>query len=204
MPHVAPTVWTTRRKVMGNLIPTAFWFPMMAIGVGTMLVQRQILGPGLVFLLAAPVVGWLSLNRFGLFENRKMATELEKILSGKGDTLPAERVFVGFASPKFSGTLDAHEDVGFLCFKDDTLVFLSETRLVTIPRETVTEIRFRSNPHTVLALGRFISVDATSEGKPIRMLVEPRVHRTMLANRRESSKLIHRLTDWKNGQAIKH
>ena len=57
------------------------------------------------------------------------------------------------------GLVDAHEDVGYLLFRGDELLFLSETRTIRILRSQVNSAQFRSNVHSLLGLGRWISID---------------------------------------------
>lgn len=182
---------------MGNLVPAFFWFPLAVAGLVTMAVQRDPLGHGLWLLGAATVVGWLALNAFGLFETERMKRQLERILNAKGEPLDGERWFVGFATPKYSSALDPHEDVGFLLLRPGGLRFVSEVREVDVPISAVEAVRFRGNVHSLLGLGRWVSVEGKMDERPIRLLVEPREHKTLLANRKEGARLRKRLEDWK-------
>lgn len=181
---------------MGNLIPIFFWLPPAAAGVIWAALTHQFLGPPLLLLGFATVVGWFAMNAFGLYDSGRMRLALERILTVKGEKLPDDRVFVGFATPGHAALLDAHEDVGFLLIHPDRLRFVSETRDVSLPKAEVKDVRFRMNPHTVLGLGRWVSVEGESEGVPIRLLVEPRERRTMLGNLRETRPLRERLRRW--------
>lgn len=125
-----------------------------------------------------------------------MERQLERILDAQGKKPNGEKIFVGFATPKYTSALDAHEDVGFLVIDPDNLRFLSETREVDIPRSSIKEVRTRPNVHTLLLLGRWVSVEGEMDGRPIRLLVEPRQHRTLLRNRGESRMLVKRLQVW--------
>lgn len=107
-------MWTTRRKVLGNLVPAIVWLIPAAYGLIVMATTRVLLGPGLALLAVSTVLGWLALNSFGLFENLQMQKELEQILKNRREEIPAESWFVGLTTPKYRGLLDAHEDVGFL------------------------------------------------------------------------------------------
>ncbi len=191
-----PSVWTAKRKWMGNIIPALFWLPAAAAGLTWMIVNSQILGLGLWLLVLSTVLGWIALNQFGFYQNGRMRRQLEKILrAGQGD-LTQDRNFVGYASPKYAGMLDAHEDVGFLCFLPDRLRFVSETRMVEMSREQVKSVRFRANVHTMVGLGRWISVEGETDGKPIRLLIEPRDRGTMLGNLRMGKKLQSKIRRW--------
>jgi hypothetical protein len=193
---MAPTVWTARRKLMGNLIPALFWLPPALAGVWLILRADQHLGLGLALLGLATVAGWVAMSWFGYFENAKMRRQLERILSADGTPLPDGRIFVGFATPAYSSVLDAHEDVGFLLFDGDAIQFVSETRSVEVYRGQVQRVRYRLNPHSFVFLGRWISVEGSAGDRPIRMMLEPRERRTMWANRRFGRELRQRLDEW--------
>jgi len=193
---VGPTVWTARRKALGNVIPLLFWLPLTLAGIAVAVVREEVLGTGLWLIVAATVVGWLALNQFGFYQNGRMRRELERLMRAKGEDLSADRTFVGFASPRYHGLLDAHEDIGFLRILPDRLRFVSENRVLEVPKEDIREVRYRPNVHTIVGLGRWISVEGTAEGRPIRLLVEPRERGTMLGNLRYGPKLRAKLRRW--------
>ena len=199
---MAATVWTPRRKWLGNLIPTLVWFPLTAIGLSLMVKQGEVVPLGVWLIVAATVGGWVVVNFFGLFENARMRNQLTRILTAKGTTLSDQRWFVGFASPKFSSAVDPHEDIGFLCLTPESLYFVSEERRVEVMRCDISEIRFRSNVHSVLLLGRWVSAEGKVQERPIRLMVEPREHSTLLRNRRESSNLFAHLEKWRKGDLL--
>jgi hypothetical protein len=196
---VKPTVWTTRRKWLGNLIPALFYLPPLAYGIFWMTQKDEILGVGLVYVAVSPVLAWIALNFFGLFENSRMRRELTRELRARESGLPDDALFVGFATPKYHGVLDAHEDVGFLIFGDSELEFRGERRSVQVPRREIALVRFRPNVHTLVGLGRWISVEGVSKGQPFRLLVEPRVRATMLGNLRQGKALKSRIEVWIKG-----
>lgn len=190
---------------MGNLVPALFWLPFAVAGLVWMAVKGEVLGWGLALLVTGTIVGWFALNRFGLFENGRMRAQLERILHANGETLAGEKWFVGFATPRYSSTVDPHEDIGFLEVTDDRLRFLSESRTVEVLRADVSEVRFRANVHSLLGLGRWVSVEGKVGEKPIRLMVEPRERQTLLGNRREGARLRLRLRSWTqtpNGEAV--
>jgi hypothetical protein len=158
-----------------------------------MAVRAVIVGPGLWLLLVGTVVGWVALNQFGFFENGRMRASLERILRAKEGDLPDDRMFVGYASPKYAGLIDAHEDVGFLCFLPDRLRFVSEVRTVDFPFAQIRRVRFRPNAHSLLGLGRWVSIEGRAGKETLEMKVEPRERRTMLANFRLSRPLRDRI-----------
>jgi hypothetical protein len=180
---------------MGNFVPALFWLPFAVYGVYEIFVTRQILGIGLVYLGIATVTGWIGLNLFGFFQNGAMRRQLSKVLCADSD-LPPDRVFVGFSSPRYTGLLDAHEDVGFLCFTPKALLFVGEHRTIEMPRETVRGVGFRPNVHTIVALGRWISVEGDAAGRTVRMLLESRERSTMMGNFLEGPALRRKIDAW--------
>ncbi len=199
MPGMTPTVWTARRKWLGNLAPLLVWLPFAIGGFAWMAIRRSTIGPGLLLLILATVLGWVALNQFGLFENARMKAQLKRILASRGEALPdVDRWFVGFASPKYAALLDAHEDVGFFTISPDRLLFASETRTIEIAKGDVRRIRFRPNVHSMVGLGRWICIEGTIGSKPIRLNIEPRERRTLLGNLREGKRLLARLAKWQS------
>jgi len=176
-------------------LPALFWFPFLVAGLVVMAKQRDPLGPGLWLLVAGTVIGWLAVNRWGLFENERMKRQLELMMRAKG-TLPSDAIFMGLATPKFSSALDPHEDVGFLTISSENLRFVSETREIDVPASSVTSVHFSPNVHSLLFRGRWIAVEGEMDGKPIRLLLEPRKYKTLLANRREGKALLAKLAQW--------
>lgn len=161
-----------------------------------MAIRGEVMGLGLWLLGAGTIFGWLAVNFFGLFENVRMKAQLERILAAKGETL-TEPIFVGFATPRYSSALDPHEDVGFLSLAPDRLRFVSETRVVEVPKAAISLVRLRGNVHTLLGLGRWVSVEGTIDGKAIRFLMEPRQFRTLLRNKKYAKALAKRLNEWR-------
>jgi hypothetical protein len=191
-----PTVWTTQRKALGNFIPALFWLLPTAVGLGWMVIHSEIIGPGLNWVVGGTVIGWLALNQFGGITNGRLRRQLERILVARGDAKDVAGTFVGFATPRYSSLLDAHEDLGFLIPLPDRLRFVSETRTVEVLKSEVTKVRFRANVHTWVALGRWISIEGRSGGRPIRLLIEPRNRISMLGNLRSGGKLKRELQAW--------
>ena len=188
-------VWTTQAKILGNLVPFLSWLPFAAWGVWTVARERAVTPTGLAWLAAATVVGWLAVSTFGLWGNGSM-----RRLLGARVREPGERWFVGFATPRFTGLLDAHEDVGFLILGKDGLAFLGDSRRVELPKDCVVRVGFRPNVHSVLGLGRWVVVEGVVKGQPVRMLVEPRERPTMLGNLRLSGRLRREIEGWARGK----
>src|SRR5687767_5706701 len=113
MPLVTPTVWTMRRKWLGNILPALVWLPLALGGIFWMIRNGEVVGLGLWLLVAATVLGWLAVNFLGLFENRKMKRQVARILEARGQSV-GDAWFVGIATPRFSSMLDPHEEVGYL------------------------------------------------------------------------------------------
>lgn len=191
-----PTIWTHRRKSLGNLLPFLVWLPIASAGLVVMTVTAELLGIGLLLLVLATLAGWITLNITGLFENRRMKLSLQRLLVARGDGDVDNCPFVGFCSPRYRGVLDAHEDVGYLRFLSDRLEFISETRIVEFQKDQIDRVKLRPNVHSLVGLGRWVSVEGTLQGKPLRMLLEPRDHDSMLANLRASANLRKRIILW--------
>jgi hypothetical protein len=197
-PLVAATVWTPIRKMMGNIVPAFFWLPLAVYGVYIMFASHRIVTAGTWSLVGATVLGWIGLNLFGLFQNGVMRRRLARILNEDED-LPKDHAFVGFTTPKYSGLLDAHEDVGFLCFTPTALLFVGEARTVEMPRECVRGVVYRPNVHSLVGLGRWISVEGEASHHPVRMLFEPRERPTMLGNLLYGPRLRKKIEAWIGG-----
>ncbi len=195
MRPMTPTVWTPRRKWLGNLVPVLFWLPLIVAGVWVMAARQEIVGLGLWLLIGGTALGWLAVNLFGFWDNARMRRQLTLIMQAKGEPVAAAP-FVGFATPKYSSMLDPHEEVGFLMLLPDRLRFLSEERVLEVPKEQIQSVRFRANVHTLIGLGRWISIEGTSDGKPIRLLIEPRERRTLLSNLSYGKSLRQKISRW--------
>jgi hypothetical protein len=189
---------------MGNLLPFLAMLPFEAIG--GFLVYRYIVSDttssivlGTVLLLVGPVVGWLTVNRFGFFGNESLRREIQKKVLAKAGKDASSGIFVGFARPSYVGLLDAHEDLGFLFLGSETLEYLGEVHQVSIPRKDVKGVGYKANIHSALGLGRWISIDAVHKAKPVRVLVEPREFKTLLANKKRGAKLKREIDEWRKG-----
>jgi hypothetical protein len=185
-------IWTPRRQWLGNLIPASMSIPLVAAGSALILLTPST-GVGFVLATGGIVVGWAAINRFGLFENSKMRDEVEGLLRGARPRESAERVFVGLARPTFRSAVDPHEDVGFLLVHADRVEFFGESLRLVLARGQVHRVRFRPNVHSLLGLGRWVSIEGSVDGRPVRMLVEPRERETLLGNRRFGEELRLRL-----------
>ena len=201
MPEVARTVWTNRLKWIGNIVPTLFMLPLVCWGIAWMVNNDAILGKGLWLVVAGVVLGWISLNLFGLPANAFMRRELKRELTAQGVTFDDPHYFVGFASPRFFNMLDAHEDIGFLVLRDGVLEFAGERHRMKVPRREVQRVRFRPNVHTWVGLGRWISIDCLRDAKRYRLNVESREHNFLLMNLVASKAMKRAIQDWLRASA---
>ncbi len=192
-------VWTSRRKWMGNLVPGLFWLAPTVGGIYWIIHTNVMIGPGLWVLIGGQAFGWLALNSFGLFENGRIRRDSMRNLAHRQPPPPGPVVFVGCASTRHHSLLDAHEDVGFLSFGKYELEFIGDEKRMRILREQVQKIHFLPNVHTIMGLGRWVAVEATIGGLPVRLLVEPREKDTMLGNLLISSWLKQVIEDWRAG-----
>ena len=83
-----------------------------------------------------------------------------RIGDGKGGAYPAAP-FVGCATPTYAGWLDPHEDVGFLLMEGDRLVFHGDRLNLVMMKADIATVRYRPNVHTMVGLGRWVSVEGT-------------------------------------------
>lgn len=176
---------------MGNVVPALVAMPFVIGGCGLALGRPDAAAIGGGVVAFGLLVGLLALNRFGLYENACMRSAL-----GARFGRSASGTFVGFATPTYRSALDPHEDVGFLEVGDDALVFIGESHTVRLPKTSIRRIGKRANPHSWVGLGGWLSIEATLEGHPARMLVEPRQADTLLGNKRIAKTLHRELQAW--------
>ncbi len=196
MPPREGKVWTTTRKVMGNVLPLVLASPFLFPAV-IALSQK---GPSKELILwigAFIATSWVLLALLGFFGNGGMKREMGRRLHIERAFDKTERYFVGFARPSFRSALDPHEDVGYLLLHDDRIEFYGAEHKISIDRDDVSGARFRPNTHTIVGLGRWVSVEAVVEEKPVRLLVEPREKATLIGNMLFSRRLLNRIREWK-------
>lgn len=196
IPQVKRQVWTTSRKWMGNLIPFLLCVPFVVGAVLLFQPEKGLKGLILVCAIAFPIVGWNAVNLFGLWGNNTMRKLVSRLYERTEPNHDLIKVFIGAARPTYKGLLDPHEDVGFLIFHEDRLEFFGEILKLSIPKSSIDEIRFRMNPHALIGLGRWISIEGHTDDVPIRFLIEPRERPTLLGNRIFSKKLKDSLQKW--------
>lgn len=193
-------VWTSRRKWLGNIVPILFWIAPTAGGVVWIALTNRMIGPGLWVLIGGQALGWIALNYFGLFENGRIRRDSMRNLTQRRPPPPGPVIFVGCASHKHQSLLDAHEDVGFLSFGENEIEFIGDERRMRILREQIQRVTFRPNVHTLVGLGRWISIEAVVNGMPVRMMLEPRERNTLLGNLMLSGWLKQVILEWRAGK----
>ncbi|MCX7801045.1 MAG: hypothetical protein N2109_11980 [Fimbriimonadales bacterium] len=191
-------LWNWRRQLAGNLLPMALAAVPMAEGLRIALRTGDTTGAALHWVAGSCVVAWLGANFFGLAGNGSLRREV-----GRSIPHPRTAWFVGHAPSGSWGLLDPHEDVGFLYWTEDRIVYSGERNQVVLPRGSVRRVRFRANPHTWALLGGWVSVEGTVDGRAARMLVEPRERPTLLGNFLAARRLIRELRLWAAGQGAR-
>lgn len=195
MPQRERRVWTLGRQLVGNIVPLLIAGPFLFLGIKNYPVTG-LSGPTLIWLMAFPVVGWLATNLLGNSGSWGLKDRIEKELSRERRLEGLDKLFVGFARPGYSGLLDPHEDLGLLLVHADKLEFFGLTTRVELQRSDVRGVTFRSNPHSWLGLGRWVSVEGQSGGRQVRLLIEPREAKTLTGNRALGTRLHARLARW--------
>jgi hypothetical protein len=159
------------------------------------LIQFARQGPDLsaaLGLAAFPAATWLATNFLALAGNGSLKRRMAHMAPAAG----VAKWFVGFSPPGHVGWLDPHADVGFFAIHPDRIEFVGSATRVSLRKNEVVLARFRPNVHSWLGLGRWVSVEGTSQGRPVRLLVEPREKATLLGNRAESGRLLRAVRDW--------
>lgn len=166
------------------------------MGVAQLLVRAEIATSALIWLGIGVLAGWLATNLFGALPNRRMRRQLSNILKVKGERIPDDAWFVGFATPRYTSALDPHEDVGFVLLERNQLRFVSETRTVELAKTDIQTTFYRTNVHTFVGLGRWVSIEGRMGDTPVRILLEPRTRPTLLGNLRATKKLRAAIDAW--------
>lgn len=179
--------WSTYRKLMSNLVPALVFVPVFAAGL--MFFQQDRVAASIACFAGSIVVGLFAVNLLGLFQNRQMQVELKPLIHGRGEPY----WFAGVGKPGSTGVLDPHHEVGYLLLTRDSVEFLGEASRYVIPYADIIGVGYRFNPHSLLGLGRWVSIEGRHDGKPFRLLVEPRSHPTLLQNKREGVRLASEL-----------
>jgi len=195
MPPQERLQWTTARRLWGNILPLIVVGPGLALSLNE--VVRQGLSPLFwVWIAATSIGGWLAVNYLGLTGNQAMKEALTSHHEALHPHDRREKWFVGFARPSFRSYLDPHEDVGFLILDSTRLIFEGESRRVELHRDQITGVSFKANIHSWIGLGRWVTVEAVLDGRPGRLMIEPREKPTLLGNRRVGADIHRALIDW--------
>lgn len=181
-------------------MPLLVWFPLTATGIVWIYLSGNIQGPGLWTLIAGQVLAWIALNYLGLYDNGHMRRDSMRNLALRRPPPPGPVLFVGCSTAKFHSIVDPHQDIGYLSFGPDELEFIGEDTRVRISRPQVTRVRFLPNIHSMLCLGRWISIEGLIEGQQVRLLIESREKDTLLGNLMMSGWLKKTITEWRAGK----
>jgi hypothetical protein len=190
-------VWTTWRKVVGNLLPLVLAGPVFYLAVQEFS-HNGATALLMVWIGAFIAAAWVLLALLGFFGNGAMRREMGRRLHIERAFDKTPRFFVGFARPTYKSALDPHEDVGFLILHKDRIEFWGDEVKVSIDKRDVTGARFRANTHTIVGLGRWVSIEAVVGEKPVRLLVEPREKATLIGNFLFSKRLLSAVREWKS------
>lgn len=190
---VAARIWSGTKKILGNLIPAVFSLPFAAIGLIQFRPESPLALNPILWLAAFPVVGVIALNFTGLFGNSSMQNELGKRWGRAHGAPKGELNFIGFAHPNFKSIWDPHQEIGFLVINEDHLLIFGENEEFKIEKSSITDLRFRSNAHSWIGLGRFICIEAG----PSTLYIEPRKYQSILKNKRHGATLLEQLKQWR-------
>lgn len=193
---MAARLWTTGKKIVGNLLPVALALPFAGLGVWRAVQDQAVTGMSLLWAAMAVATLWLGVNFLGLYRNEFMKRTLLLRLKASVYDCPADPFFVGFARPAYRSVLDPHEDIGYVLLYPDRIEFFGEMDRISLAKSTLSGVRLRPNPHSWALLGGWVSVEGTLEGAPVRMLLEPRERRTLWGNRALRKALKARIERW--------
>lgn len=156
---------------MGNLLPALLASPFLAVGLWLIWKDASIFGRGFAVLCGFPVALWIAVNFLGLYQNKRMRREMQQRLRAARPTVTSRRFFVGAATPKHTGYLDPHEDVGFLILHPERIdqdadghsldysSFGQMARVLSFPqRSTLDTAKAFNSPSVACAVGR-LSLD---------------------------------------------
>jgi len=189
-------IWNLQRQLAGNLIPIVLSLPTAIYGLMYMVSHSEVMGKGFWIFESSPLIGWLAVNYLGLWGNSQLRHIMHERLLGMRPKITDKRYFVGMATPKHSAWLDPHEDVGFLILHPTKLEFYGDHIKTTMDKRDVTAIGFRANAHTLVGLGRWVSIEGRIGELHIRMKVELREKSTLLGNMLLSKGLKRKLQAW--------
>ena len=178
---------------MGNLIPGLLSFPLAATGLMLWRPEDPFQPLPLALLAAFPILGWFALAFFGLWSNASMRTELGQRYGRERGAASGPMLFVGMARPGFRSLLDPHEDIALLIFSPTELEVYGEKAHFKIPRVAITGVRLKSNTHSWIALGGWISIECGEQT----FLIESRQSDILLDNKLKRRSLAAQLEQWR-------
>lgn len=196
-------IWTTKRKLLGNLLPFIIAAPFFALALDYYYKHAESTNfhvpveTGILIILFI-VVCWLGINIFGYFQNDQMQAAIGRNLDSQRGPKVQKKYFVGIATPTFRSILDPHEDVGFLIFHDDFLEFYGESQTVRLERADITKVSKKPNIHSIAFIGGWVTVEGVFGGKPGKLLVEPRVKSFVIANQAIRTRLVQEIEEWRS------
>lgn len=191
-----PRLWTVSTKVMGNLIPGLAAAPFAIYGIWWMAESGQVASRGFWIFAMSPLIGWLAMNFWGLHRNQGLRHRLFMRLKIARPEIAGPIWFVGIATPKYASLLDPHEDIGFLILHPERLEFFGDHLNLSIHKNDIYGLDFRPNPHSLVGLGRWVSVEGHVADCRIRLQLEPRERRTLLGNLFYSGTLKRQIESW--------
>jgi hypothetical protein len=144
----------------------------------------------------SPLIGWLAMNFWGLHRNQSLRRSLYARFKIARPDLDAPFWFVGIATPKYASLLDPHEDIGFVVLHPDRMEFFGDHLNLSIYKNDIFGLDFRPNPHSLVGLGRWVSIEGKVADSRIRLQMEPRERRTLLGNLFFSRTLSRRIEAW--------
>ncbi len=197
MPRLQKRLWTTARKLPGNILPVILGLPFLAMGLFEY--PKDGLVPHVLLKLALfPIISWVSTIFLGLFGNNFLRQEMSRRLHAERPFDKTEKVFVGFAKPGFVSTIDPHQDVGFLIMHQDRIEFYGSEFQVEVLKDWISNVRFQPNVHTLLGLGRWIAIEGQDQANNFKLLIEPREKRTLIGNLMFSKTLKRMIESWRS------
>jgi len=182
MPAVPERIWTKSRKLWGNLIPLLLSLPFLALGLRDLIPELAITNSTIVYLFLFVAIGYLATGIVGSWSNHTLARQLRFRFQAQGIAVADDAWFVGFARPNYRSSLDPHEDIGFLTLSHDGAEFRGEELHVQVAMTDLSRVVLRSNIHSWLGFGGWVSFEGAVNGQPVRLLVEPRRSETLWGN----------------------
>ncbi len=186
------SVWTTRQKILGNLLPG-----IPALGAALWAYYHWLPQGRIVALLMMAVVATgvqlVALNYLGFVGNARMRAQIAK----KHGLYPSQGFFVGYAPEGYVDIWDTHKDIGFLILQAEGLVFRGDTESFVIPWSEILSVELRKNVHSTVGLGGWVWV-RTAQGA---FGIEPRTRPTLLASKKDRPEILGQIQKYVSPQA---